>query len=292
MYYRPFSFVFAGSINNTEYRYRIKLPIVNLLPLREGKEESGLLGISMSIFRSQMKEHTILGKWAEDELDHILHESGQIRDAGARINFLSGFFLEVDYKESTLIGDANTPEIFIINLQAVDSFSEFRENLKKVRYRGGRVVFENRNHFFTDWREFNQDFIADVTKKIGIQRTKNITKILNKKEDGTHFLHGISPRAREIQYIPSDAVDDSVIEKMKTGDYAGIYSEIQGLDVSHVGIIIKDEDSIYPIRKNISNGVNLRHASSDKKYRKVIDQDLRTYISEKPGIIILRPKNL
>ena len=66
---------------------------------------------------------------------------------------------------------------------------------------------------------------------------------------------------------------------MKTGDFVGIYSEIQGLDVSHVGIITIDDNIHY-----------LRHASSAKEYKKVIDQDLKDYLSNKPGIIVLRPK--
>lgn len=255
-----------------------------------------------------MKMDINLGNWTQDKLDHIMHESSKIKDAGSRINFLSRQFLDMDYKESTLIGDANTEEVFVINLEGTDcftyidyieamrlsgSFSEFKENLKKVRYRAGEVAFKNRNHFFTDWREFNSEFVDDATEQIGAQKTKSITKILNQKEDGTYFLEGIHPREREIKYIPSDTIDDSVMDKMKTGDYAGIYSAIQGLDVSHVGIIIKDRESIYPVRKKFpakpSNRVYLRHASSEKKHRKVIDQDFKDYISDKPGLIVLRP---
>ncbi len=236
----------------------------------------------------------LLGNWTRDKLDRRINESSKIKDVGLRINFLSREFLDMDYKEATLIGDTNRPEVFVINLEGVDcftfidyieavrlsvSFSEFQENLKKVRYRSGKVAFENRNHFFTDWREFNPDFVGDVTEQIGAQKTKHITKILNRKEDGTYFLQGIHPEHREIKYIPSDAVDDSVINKLQTGDYAGIYSETQGLDVTHVGIIIKEGDSIY-----------LRHASSEKKHGKVIEQDFGNYISDKPGLIVLRPK--
>jgi hypothetical protein len=64
---------------------------------------------------------------------------------------------------------------------------------------------------------------------------------------------------------------------MKTGDYVGIYSEKEGLDVSHVGIIIKEKDA-----------VNLRHTSSLKKHREVIDEDFKEYLKNKPGIIALR----
>ena len=95
-----------------------------------------------------MKEYIVLDKWTQSELEHILHKSSEIKDIGARINFLSRLFLDVDYKESTLTGNINTPEVFIINLQGVDcftfidyieamrlssSFPEFRDNLKKVR---------------------------------------------------------------------------------------------------------------------------------------------------------------
>jgi hypothetical protein len=238
--------------------------------------------------------HILLGKFSQEELDHIIRESSKIKAVGKRIDFLSRQFLGLDYVESTLIGDINTPEVFVINMEGVDcftfidyieamrladSFSEFKNNLKKIRYSSGRVAFKNRNHFFTDWIEFNSDFVTDVTEKIGDKKFIRVIKTLNEKEDKTYFLPGIKPFQRQITYIPSDRIDESVINKLGTGDYVGIYSEIKGLDVSHVGIIIKDNDKVY-----------LRHASSLKIYRKVIDQDFKKYISDKPGIIVLRPK--
>ena len=87
-----------------------------------------------------------LGKWTERELDRILTESSRIHDIGKRIDFLSSHFLDTTYAESTLIGDMNNPEAFMINLEGVDcltfieyietmrlsgSFEDFKENLKK-----------------------------------------------------------------------------------------------------------------------------------------------------------------
>ena len=243
----------------------------------------------------EQKAHIILGKFSQEELDHIIYKSSKIKDIARRIDFLSGQLLDLDYIESTLIGDINTPEAFVINLEGVDcftfidyieamrlsnSFSEFTVNLRKVRYKSGKVVFENRNHFFTDWREFNSDFIDDVTEEIGAQRTIKVQKTLNEKKDGTYYIPGVRPVLREIKYIPSDKIDESVMNKLSTGDYIGIYSTKQGLDVSHVGISIKKGDKTY-----------LRHASSLKKHRKVVDQDFKKYIAGKPGIIIFRPKD-
>jgi hypothetical protein len=37
--------------------------------------------------------------------------------------------------------------------------------------------------------------------------------------------------------------------------------------------------------------VKLRHASSLKKNRRVIDEDLKEYLKTKPGIIVFRPRD-
>ena len=185
------------------------------------------------------------------------------------------------------------PEVLVVNLKGVDcftfidyieamrlseSFSGFMDNLKKVRYKSGSVSFENRNHFFSDWKEFNSGFVRDITEEVGGLKAKKILKILNRKEDGSYFLPGITPVEREISYIPSPAIDGPVLEKIMTGDYIGIYSHAAGLDVSHVGIFIREGGKSY-----------LRHASSQPEFRKVIDQDFQEYIQNKPGIIIFRP---
>ncbi len=244
--------------------------------------------------KKEEKERIFLGKWTEAELDDLLRKSIALKSAGKRIELLSGKFLGVPYRESTLIGDANTPEVFVVNVEGVDcftlldyieamrlsgSFTEFKDNLKKVRYRSGRIRYENRNHFFTDWRESNPDLVEDITAQAGGQRTRSVIRTLNLKEDGTRILPGIQSCRRTLHFIPSGTVDGPVMEQLKTGDYIGIYSEKQGLDVSHVGILIKKEGTAY-----------LRHASSSEKHRKVVDEDFRGYISGKPGIILLRPK--
>lgn len=243
-----------------------------------------------------IEEYINLGKWTEKELDIILTESSRIHDIGKRIYSLSRHFLDTTYAESTLIGDMNTPEAFVINLEGVDcltfieyieamrlsnSFEDFIENLKKVRYKSGDVTFENRNHFFTDWREFNANSLDDVTKEIGSEKIVRVQKLLNEKEDKTVFIPGISPVIREIIYIPSDSVNEAVTDKLLTGDYVGIYSHLKGLDVSHVGIIVKGKERVL-----------LRHASSAAKNRTVTEEDFIEYISEKPGIIVFRPKVL
>ncbi|MEW6570445.1 MAG: N-acetylmuramoyl-L-alanine amidase-like domain-containing protein [Nitrospirota bacterium] len=240
------------------------------------------------------KEQTLItmGDFSIDEMDHLIRQASEIEDAGTRIDFLSGGFLNLPYQESTLIGDIKTPEVLIINLKGVDcftfldyveamrlshSFTEFKKNLRRIRYKSGNVSFKNRNHFFTDWKENNLNFVSDITVEIGGHRIMRIQKYLNQKAGATSFIQGIPPKKREIVYLPSGAIDQPVLDKLRTGDYVGIYAMSEGLDVTHVGIIIRSIDEVY-----------LRHASS--KEFKVIDQNFMTYIADKPGIVVLRPK--
>ena len=253
---------------------------------------------------------THLGKWTIEELDRLLHDSSLIADVSERIGFLSEQFLGVAYQESTLVGDAHTPEILVLNLAEVDcftlidyveamrlsgSFAEFIENLKRVRYRIGKVAFETRNHFFTDWVELNAGTLGDVTAVIGGPKIISAYKRLNLKGDGTPIIPGIPPVEREIHYIPVNALDELILGRLKTGDYAGIYTppssppllkggkggffDDDGLDVTHVGIIIKTEDGIF-----------LRHASSLSTHRMVLDEKFRGYIAKGTGLLVLRPK--
>lgn len=235
-----------------------------------------------------------LGRWTEEGIESLLQVSSTIPDAGERIEFISRRFVGTPYGTNTLIGDEKKPEVLVIDLERVDcftfldyveamrlsgSFDEFREKVKRVRYQSGKVAYEKRNHFFTDWRELNSDFVEDITVRTGGEKTRRVRKMLNMRDDGTPFLPGIQSREREIGYIPSESLDRTVAANLRTGDYAGIYSERAGLDVSHAGIVIKDGE-----------GLHFRHASSAERHMKVVDEDLRAYLAAKPGLVLLRSK--
>lgn len=239
-------------------------------------------------------EIIITGRWTLDALDSLLKKSSMIQGVGSRIDFVSGHFLGTPYKENTLMGSMDAPEIFIINLESVDcftfieyveamrlsgSFAEFKQTLQKIRYQKATVDYQKRNHFFTDWYQYNSGFVKDITAQIGAHNTVVMEKVLNLKEDKTSFLPGIVPAIRKVRYIPSIYMNDETIAKLKTGDYIGIYTDKAGLDVSHVGIFIQQ-----------SNMKVFRHASSVKTTAKVIDQDFKKYIVGKTGIVVLRPR--
>jgi len=240
------------------------------------------------------QQQIILGNHTPAELEHIMQTASNIGDAGERIQFLSGQFLGTGYAESTLIGNSEMQEILVINFQGVDcmtfieyieamrlslSFPEFIANLKRVRYKSGAVDYYARKHFFTDWKESSQDVIEDITERIAGNRTVRVHKKLNQKDDGTFFLKEIEPVLREISYVPSEEIDQEIIDNLRGGDYIGLFSDLPGLDVSHTGIIVRYEYVVY-----------FRHASSQPQYRRVIDEDFKEYITGKTGIVVFRPK--
>ncbi len=244
---------------------------------------------------SDLRETRIIfvpGRRSRADVLRLLTESLRIKDTAEKLEFLSGWFLGVPYQEFTLTGSDSGPEQLIINLQGVDCFTlldyieamrhastydEFTERLIKTRYRDGAVSFSHRNHFFTDWRENNPDSIRDVTEQIGGPRTITDNKTLNKKEDGTLFIKGLRSLERDVSYIPSGCIDNQVMDVLRTGDYAGIFTAAPGLDVSHVGMLIRRGGTLI-----------FRHASSAN--RKVSDEDFEKYISGKPGLVVLRPQ--
>lgn len=240
-----------------------------------------------SIYSDGAKEKIIWGEWSEQKINNLLEKTKSSENKNLLI---SEAFLGTRYLENTLTGDKNTPEILTINFEGMDcftyldyveslshseNFNDFKTNLIDTRYKEKSVSYENRKHFFSDW--LTNPGIVDVTKKVAGNEAKTVSKNLNKKSETELFLEGIPIVERKITFIPSDHVDSDTIEKLKTGDYIGIYTERKGLDVSHNGIFVKNNNQIY-----------FRHASSKEKNRKVLDEDFLDYISSKPGIVVYR----
>jgi len=240
-----------------------------------------------------MNEKIILGKWSENTVGEIIAKASGVRTPGARISFLSDHFLGTPYQGSTLIGSPDTPEELVVNLAGFDCFTfidqieamrlaqtfpDFLQRLQEIRYKGGMVTYENRKHFFTDWIEYNGRFVKDVTRAIGGEDTRQTMKMLNIGRDGELLVPGIEPKDRTFDYLPSALIGQDVMEYFREGDYVGIYSDMDGLDVSHVGIIVAEKKVAY-----------LRHASSATDCHKVTDQLFTDYMKGKTGAVVLRP---
>ena len=200
------------------------------------------------------------------------------------IKDISSFFLDVPYKSNTLIGNSDTKEKLVIDFTALDCFtfidtiqalkhsknlSEFKTNLIETRYKNKNISYKKRKHFFSDWFVFNKK-IDDITCDIGV--CNKTTKYLNKKDVDKKYLKDIPIIKRDIYYLKAKNINKS---KLKQGDYIGIYTKLKGLDVTHTGVIIIKDKTVY-----------FRHASSFQK--KVVDVLFDEYVSSKSGVVIYR----
>ena len=83
-----------------------------------------------------------------------------------RMDFISRALLGVRYRANTLIGGPQRPEQFVVRDDAFDcvtfcefvlaaamarDYGEFETLLRTIRYEHGKVVWDERNHYFAEW---------------------------------------------------------------------------------------------------------------------------------------------
>ncbi|MGR9036669.1 MAG: N-acetylmuramoyl-L-alanine amidase-like domain-containing protein, partial [Gammaproteobacteria bacterium] len=232
------------------------------------------LCIVLMLFADFAETAAVEGAWTDPVIDRILYQARNIADPGNRIDVISAQFLNTPYSPNTLIGSPTLPEQLTVRLDAVDcltyleyvealrrsrSSAAFLENLKKVRYRDGKVEYGKRKHFFSDWTGQGAAFIDDVTAKVGLAASIDVKKRLNEPSP-TPIVPGIPVAERVVRFIPSYKFDAKILSRLKHGDYIGIYTDRDGLDVDHVGIVIKNGSKIY-----------IRHADAFAPNKKVVD---------------------
>lgn len=213
---------------------------------------------------------------------------------GSQVEHLSAGFLDLPYVTAPLLGSPSQDEVLVNDLSRVDCFTlldfvealrrtkdleDFDRKLLAVRYRNGELSYQQRQHFFYDWGHASSQHLRDMTTEIAGNKAVTLAKTLNRKNSGSLWLPGLPVRVIQLRYLPADALDETILDQLQTGDYVGIVTHQPGLDVSHTGILIRREGSLY-----------LRHASSRSDTRKVLDEPLLPYLQGKPGLLLFRPQ--
>jgi len=208
-----------------------------------------------------------------------------------RISMVSALFLGTPYIANTLIGGVDTPERLVIRFDGVDCYTfidlvralslssneaGFVAALEKTRYRDGKVAYLNRRHFLTDWVALAPHNARDMTRDLSSQ-AQVTRKNLNQRADGGVYIKGLAIHPRDIAWLPPEALTPQITRKIHTGDVIGIYTALPGLDVTHTGLAIWKDGTLW-----------FRNASSLKANMKVVDTPLQTYLKGKPGFLVLR----
>lgn len=221
-------------------------------------------------------------------------------------------FLGVPYVAGTL--DAAKDERLVINTTQLDcttyvemvvaltrcaeskkyTFADYCEQLKHVRYIGGDVAYEKRQHYFTAWINDNveEGIVTDIQVNPPFTSVQHINvNWMTTHQSSYKMLNGNAVRLKGIKalensingmsyrYIPKTKIANNSLfcKTILDGDIIVIITNKKGLDTTHIGIASWHSD-----------GLHLLNASSIHK--KVIDEPmtLRTYMSKHPSQIGIR----
>ena len=224
------------------------------------------------------------------------------------------FFLETPYVANTL--ETEGEERLVINLREMDctTFAEnclaltrtiqsekpgidrFWQELAGIRYRNAAINgYSSRLHYTTDWIFNNQqkNLVRDVTgdisktpyiKTINFMSTHPgsyrhlkdnavlVTEIARIEKDISH---------RPYYFIPKENIA-GLESQLKDGDIVALTTSIDGLDVSHMGLLV---------RKN--NRIHMLHASLSSMKVAVTEEPLADYLKNSKtvtGIMVARPQ--
>jgi cell wall-associated NlpC family hydrolase len=218
-------------------------------------------------------------------VEQLLSKTKGDRSAAGRIEFLSHHFLGRPYEPNPLIGSASTAEVFsasfdgfdcvtyietVLALALASNVDNFTEWLRKIRYEGGHVEWERRNHYMTRW--IRNNVREGIIRPVSMPAVPTLTRerILN-------VVHGLAPQRTRVKCVPKRGLP-RLARHLQTGDLIFFASTRKHLDVFHAGIVVRGEK------------VSLRHAS--RSNGAVVEQELSDFLdaNRMTGVIIMRPQ--
>lgn len=144
-------------------------------------------------------------------------------------------------------------------LQARTSFDAFRENLKLIRYREGEIDgYPSRLHYFSDWLLTNREkgLLTLLFQEEGLPAVEPPDFMSRNRENYRHLADDdtmydkirtiekdLADRLAEqrLVYIPQDRIPEFE-DRFRTGDILAFVTTIEGLDITHTGLVKMDGD--------------------------------------------------
>jgi len=110
--------------------------------------------------------------------------------------------------------------------------------LLRVRFRGGRARWEQRNHFFSDWLGAGPR-LQDAGAAFAGARRQVLD--LNRRERGRRWVRGVPCHEAQVWHVPASP---ATLDSLRDGDLVGLWAGKAGLDVTHVGVIVREEGRV------------------------------------------------
>ncbi|MDP2361013.1 MAG: DUF1460 domain-containing protein [bacterium] len=109
--------------------------------------------------------------------------------------------------------------------------------LLQVRFRHGRANHLERHHFFGDWLDSGPRLVDAGPSFRGSER-----RVLDLNRGAAKpWVKGLPCRRQELWWVPPAA---GTLDSLRDGDLIGLWAAKPGLDVTHVGIIVREEGRV------------------------------------------------
>lgn len=225
------------------------------------------------------------GMAGETRVDRLIGKASALPMVAQRIAYISRALIGAPYIGYTLIGGPHKSERFVVRDDGFDCVTfcetvlaaarvfrarDFEAELRKIRYREGAVDWRERNHYFSDWCEFN---IANgVSRAVAVPGGEPVQKLLT-------TMRGLEPRRMSFVAV-SRAKLVAHRDLLATGDIIGFLSRRPGLDYFHTGFIVVDA----------KGDLWLRHAA--RSQGRVLDSSLARFMSVNGvrAVTVVRPQ--
>ena len=174
------------------------------------------------------------------------------------------------------------------------SWESYSRQMRDQRYRGGEMSgYCSRLHYFSDWIADNErrGNVQNVTEDLGgIPLEKDLDFMSEHRDSYPRFatndsvyqcILDMEEQLADVAlfYIPQDRISDAY-EGLRAGDIIATATDIEGLDVTHTGLVYDHGDG----------RIGLLHASTSGGVK--VSPDLQSYVQENRsqiGIVVARP---
>ncbi|MFP4227568.1 MAG: N-acetylmuramoyl-L-alanine amidase-like domain-containing protein [Salinivenus sp.] len=253
-----------------------------------------------------------------DVMQHGMEQRAETESIGALMQTLGTQFTDAPYLEGTL--DEPPTERLVVRLDGFDcvtfiettlamargvaandtTYAGFAQRLAEQRYRNGQLQgYCSRLHYFTEWLADNEDrgLVDRLDDDLGSRSlTDTLDFMSTHRSDYDRFATNdslyaciqdmeASLQARQqqdpVRYVPQDSIR-AVYDELQAGDIVAMVTSIDGLDVSHSGLVYAHDDG----------GRGLLHASLSDGI--VVSPDLQRYVQTNDnqiGIVVARPQS-
>lgn len=163
------------------------------------------------------------------------------------------------------------------------SWRDYANNLEDIRYRGGHIDgYASRLHYISEWTVDNtsRGNIVEITKEV--PGAKELVKTINfmsthrdsypsLKDDDTYNKiknHEEGYRNHKTYYLKKEQLNGKDIRNaVQEGDLVGLVCKTPGLDISHMGMVVKnDKGELVVIDASMSGGKVMKEPKAIVEY--------------------------